>query len=152
MLCLFPPHHPLCLEEEVINGKKGNLDDGAINKAATAIDGNKDMPPKAKPTATKGMATLTKPAAAASATTDAAKDTMMPLPVAKKPLVPYFINMCDAAIVSYYNSAVTDYAEVKVQVNGVVRKGSCKFTVTAEWQRTTYKICFTSEHSTSRPS
>ncbi len=57
----------------------------------------------------------------------------------------------DAAVVTYYNDAAIDYAEVKIHVNGVVPKGSCKFTVAADcmsisWQRATDKICFASEH------
>ena len=105
------------------------------------------MPPKAKTTTTKGAATSTKPAAAATAA-----NTMMPPPAAKtKPLVPYSVDVRDMAVVSYYNNATVDYAEVKIHINGVVPKGSCKFTVAADcisilWQRATDKISFASKH------
>ena len=61
-----PPHRPLCLEEEVDNGKVGDMDNNAADAAATANNGNEDMPPKAKPAATKEAAALTKLAAAAA--------------------------------------------------------------------------------------
>ena len=106
------------------------------------------MPPKAKSAATKGAAASTKPTVAAVAA--AAEDTMMAPPTTKN-LVPYFINVRDAAVVTYYNDAAVDYVEVKVHVNSVVPKGSCKFTVAADWmsiswQRVTDKVCFTSKH------
>ena len=43
-----PPCRPLCLEEEVANDKEGNVDDNDNDNAATAVDGDKNMPPKAK--------------------------------------------------------------------------------------------------------
>ncbi len=79
----------------------------------------------------------------------------MPPPATKtKPLVPYSANVRGVAIVSYYNDTVIDYAEVKIHVNGVVPKGSCKFAVAADcmsilWQRATDKIFL--QASTSRP-
>ena len=145
----------LSLEEEVADGKKDNKDnedddaaDDAVNDAtATANNGGKDMPPKAKTTTTKGVATSTKPAATATAA-----DIVMPPPATKtKPLVPYSVNVQDGAVVSYYNDATVDYTEVEIHVNSVVPKGSCKFTVTADcmsilWQHTTDKICFVRKH------
>ena len=41
---------PLCFDEEVTS-EEGNTDDDAISNKATANDGDKDMPPKTKPTA-----------------------------------------------------------------------------------------------------
>jgi hypothetical protein len=76
----------------------------------------------------------------------------MPPPAAKtKPLEPYFIDVCNAAVVTYYNDATVDYAEVEIHINGVVPKSSCKFPVAADcmsisWQRATDKICFASKH------
>ena len=75
---------------------------------------------------------------------------MMPPPATTK-LIPYFINVQDVAVVTYYNDVVVDYAEVKVHVNCVVSKGSCKFTVAADgmsisWQHATDKIYFAGEH------
>ena len=92
------PRRPLCLEEEVANDEEGDEDndndDNDID-TATANDSNEDMPPKAKPTAAKGVANSTKPPAAA-----AAADTVMPPPAAKtKPLKPYSIYVRDAAVV-----------------------------------------------------
>ena len=123
-------------------------DDDDDDDAATANNSNKDMPPKAMTTTTKGAAASPKPPAAAAA----AADTMMPPPAAStKPLLLYSIDVCNAAIVTYYNDAAVDYAEVKIHVNGLVPEGSCKFTVAADcmsilWQRATDKICFASEH------
>jgi hypothetical protein len=45
MIRLLPPGRPLCLEEEVTKDKED--EDNDVN-AATANNGNKDMPPKAK--------------------------------------------------------------------------------------------------------
>ncbi len=87
--------------------------------------------PQKKPTATTGAATSTKPAVAVAAAA-AAEDTVMPLPTAKKLLVPYFIDLCDAAVVSYYSNAAIDYTKVEVHNNGMVPKGSCKFMVAAD--------------------
>ena len=147
-----PPRRSHCLEEEVADDEEDDEDNDAVDNdndvdAATANDCNEDMPPKAKPAAAKGAANSTKPPAAA-----AAADTVMPPPAAKtKPLEPYSIDVRDAAIVTYYNDAAIDYAEVEIHVNGVVPEGSCKFTVAADcmsisWQRATDKICFASEH------
>jgi hypothetical protein len=103
------------------------------------------MPPKAKPAATKGAATLAKPAAAAAAAA-AAANTVMPPPAAKtKPLILYSINVCDAAVVTYYNNNAVDCVEVKIHFNGVVPAGSCKFTITADgmsilWQCATNNL------------
>jgi hypothetical protein len=151
MICLLPPRRPLCLEEDVADNEEDN-DDNENNDnnvdAATANNGNGDMPPKAKLATAKSAANSTKPPAAAAA----AADNVMPPPADKtKPLEPYSINVRDAAAVAYYNDAAVDYAEVKIHVNSVVPKGSCKFTVAADcmsilWQRATDKFCFTSEH------
>ena len=153
MICLLRRRRHLCLEEEVADGDEDNANKDAINNdatannAATANNGNEDMPPKAKTTAPKGAAISTKPAAAV-----AAADTVMPPPAAKtKLLVPYSIDMCNAAVVTYYNDAAVDYAEVEIRVNGVVPEGSCKFMVAADcmsisWQHATDNICFASKH------
>ena len=153
---LPPPHSPFFSEEEVADQEEGDADDYAINDSATN-NRDKDMPPKAKPTAAKGAAAA-KPAAAAAATatataattTTAVEVTVMP-PLATKKLVPYFLNACDAAVVTYYNVMAVDYAKVEVQVSSVVLKGSCKFTVAAggmsiSWLHATNKICFASKH------
>ncbi len=47
MICLLPPRCPHCLEEEVANDEEDDKDIDAVDND----DGDKDMPPKAKPDA-----------------------------------------------------------------------------------------------------
>ena len=45
MICLLPARRPHCLEEEVANDEEGD----EVNDAVNNDDGDKDMPPNAKP-------------------------------------------------------------------------------------------------------
>ncbi len=99
------------------------------------------------------MMEVYQPAAAAAAAAKqpsdkkktASADAAIPAPAKKIAL--YYLNTCDTAVVAYYQDDGAGYIEVALYINGVVPKGTYRFTVAEDgmsvtWQRAIHKRCF----------
>ena len=99
------------------------------------------MPPKRKPAASAGPKT----------TGEVVVADVTPPPASKKTIKPFFLDVHDGYVVSYYAEGGLDYAEVVVHVNGVLATNACRFEVHPDsmaitWMRAIHQICFAKEH------
>ncbi len=99
------------------------------------------------------MTEMYQPAAAAAA---AAKppankkktvSAVMAIPAPAKKIALYYLDTRDTSIIAYYQDDGVGYAEVALYVNGVVPKGTYRFTVAKDrmsvlWQHAIHKRCF----------
>jgi hypothetical protein len=69
------------------------------------------------------------------------------IPAPAKKIALYYLDMCDTSVVAYYQDDGVGYAKVALYINGVVPKGTYRFTVAKDgmlvtWQRAIHKRCF----------
>lgn len=99
------------------------------------------MPPKRKPAASAGLKT----------TGEVVIADVTPPAVKNKAIKPFFLDVHDGYVVSYYAEGGLDYAEVVVHVNGVIAPNACRFKLHPDgmavtWTRAIHQICFAKEH------
>jgi hypothetical protein len=90
-------------------------------------------------------------AAAAAAKTSANKkktaSAVVAIPAPARKIALYYLDTRNTSVVAYYQDDGVGYAEVALYVNGVVPKGTYRFTVAKDrmsvlWQRAIHKRCF----------
>jgi hypothetical protein len=93
------------------------------------------------------------PAAAAAAAAKPPADkkktasAVVAIPTPAKKIALYYLDTRDTSVVAYYQDDGVSYAEVALYINGVVPKGTYRFTVAEDamsvsWQRAIHKCCF----------
>ncbi len=159
-LTYIQPCHPppACQQQaEDVNEDHNDDNDEDHNEAPASQDDHKDhkydcqgvLDTQGNPQA---MSTKKTPATApAGSTMTCCCLDAPPAIVAKKSIVPYYLDTRDMAIVAYYhNNDGVNYAKVKIHVNSMIQENACRFTLVDDgmsisWQRVISKVCFSKD-------
>ncbi len=121
--CLLCRQRPLCLEEEVAR-EEDYTDNDTINNNATVNDGDKEMPPKAKPAVVDVAAVAKKKAPVAKKTTGDESDEVAVMPPRAPAKKNFLMDVSGRFLVAYYGKGINDYTDVAIMVNDTIKKGS----------------------------
>jgi hypothetical protein len=133
---------PFSSSRETTDSKRSNVADNDAN-AHKVTDAHKAA-------LEEEMTEMYQPAAAAAKPPADKKKTasaVVAIPAPVKKIVLYYLDTRDTSVVAYYQDDGVGYAEVALYINGVVPKGTYRFTVAKDvmsvsWQRAIHKRCF----------